>query len=167
MTDSTSDGATAGGVADEELLRLARKAWPDSEEDPPFNLKYGVSADEETHWIYCRLSDNTMYRLLDVVHEQRACAALHAALLVLAGEVDLQALLDARAAERADFVAWLRDRDTVGERSAEDIFTAAYNSTRKGMGLAEAIYRGMAAVSDAAERGCHEGAAAEGARRDG
>jgi hypothetical protein len=74
---------------------------------------------------------------------------------------------EGRKAERADFVAWLRDRDTVGERGAEDIFIAAYNSTRKGMGLAEAIYRGMAAVSDAAERGCHEGAAAEGARRDG
>lgn len=63
-----------------------------------------------------------------------------------------------------DVVAWHRDRDRA--RSAEDVFLEGYESTRKGMGLAEAIYRGTRAVAKAIEDGECAGAAEELARRE-
>jgi hypothetical protein len=64
----------------------------------------------------------------------------------------------------ADVVAWHRDRDR--QRSAEDAFFEGYESARKGMGLAEAVYRGTQAVAKAIEAGECVGAADELANRD-
>ena len=87
MTTSRQD--KAGAVADDELLRLARKAWPG--EAPTTACVEGPAA------VVRDVDGYTLVHLLGN-GEARALQALHAALLVLAGEVDLQALLDARSA---------------------------------------------------------------------
>jgi hypothetical protein len=68
-------------VTDAELLRLARKAWPDR----------GVTVERYNWGCLAEDSDGLL-----LYHDDDS--RFHAALLVLAGEVDLQALLDARAA---------------------------------------------------------------------
>ena len=75
----------------EELLRLARKAWPDTTLSVEF-------ADDGTVYVHevTALEGYFIDTLFMLEASDNARAALHAALLVLAGEVDLQALLDAR-----------------------------------------------------------------------
>lgn len=84
MTTSRRD--KAGGVADVELLRLARKAWPDESRLAVENVDDCCVAIADGYGV-----DQAL-----IQYHDRAREALHAALAVLAGEVDLQALLDAR-----------------------------------------------------------------------
>lgn len=75
-------------VTDDELLRLARKAWPDEE-----CLEFTGEDDN------CTVNDGYGYTLAKVMWHSRAPQALHAALAVLAGEdhapnADLAAALE-------------------------------------------------------------------------
>ena len=63
-------------VTDGELLRLARKAWPDG-----YPKEAGTSLSETLY-----IDDNRGCGLILVVSHPRARSAMHAALKVLAGE---------------------------------------------------------------------------------
>jgi hypothetical protein len=89
--DSTDKAAEAGGVTDGELLRLARKAWPGSRPHL-LNVHEMLMCDSTSGAIRVGANDNN----------PRHRAAIHAALLVLAGEVDLQAVLDAAEGARRE-----------------------------------------------------------------
>lgn len=80
----------------EELLRLARKAWPDTAadlrepgEDDPLSVDYAEH--DCTARVHNPYEEDSI--ALTITHPERAQQALHAALLVLSGELDVAALL--------------------------------------------------------------------------
>lgn len=88
----------AGGVADEELLRLARKGLPIRPElgDDEREIPDRIETESDGRIALCSRMGSDLIEFRYCGPNNRA--GLHAALLVLAGEVDLQTLLDARAA---------------------------------------------------------------------
>jgi hypothetical protein len=85
----------------EELLRLARKAWPDTaadlrepDEEDPLSVEY--TEHDCTARVFHELEEDSVG--LTITHPERAREALHAALLVLAGELSVQRDDDGRLA---------------------------------------------------------------------
>jgi len=73
-----------GDVTDDELLRLARKAWPHEDQ---LDVARGVRENDD-----CVVTDGYGYTQARVSQHERARQALYAALLVLAGELDIEAV---------------------------------------------------------------------------
>lgn len=96
-------------TATEELLRLARKAWPDSE-----RITVSVDgADDRNPFVEAYLEDDG-YRCVEIARHDLAQQALHAALHVLAGELDVAAL-------QAQSAALVAERDRLRAGIADTI----------------------------------------------
>lgn len=100
-------------VSDDELLRLARKAWPDSE-------RVAVSVDgpgDRDPFVEIYL-EHGGYKCVEIGWHPDAQAALHAALTVLAGEEHHP---NAELGDALDAIADLRDRLDRALVSAESL----------------------------------------------
>lgn len=101
-------------MSEQELLRLAKKAWPDTaadvrepDEEDPLSVDY--TEHDCTARVHNQYEEDSCG--LTITHPERAREALHAALLVLAGELsprDLELLARLRSHPNfLDVVEWI------------------------------------------------------------